>query len=68
MHETFWSLLRDPAHWCFELFLMGVFDLLIGAILWPRFRQWTTHHRSDDNKLEDLERRVAALEAKRGEQ
>jgi hypothetical protein len=24
--ETFWDLLKDPAHWWFELFLIFVFD------------------------------------------
>jgi hypothetical protein len=37
--ETFWELLRDPAHWMFELFLMVVFDVIIGAILWPLIKR-----------------------------
>lgn len=37
--ESFWSLLRDPAHWYFELFLMLLFDVLIGAIAWPIIRR-----------------------------
>ena len=35
MHETFWTLLKDPAHWEFEGFLMLLFDVLLGMILWP---------------------------------
>lgn len=33
--ETFGTLLKDPAHWEFELFLMLLFDGLIGAVVWP---------------------------------
>lgn len=32
MHETFWTLLRDRAHWEFEIFLMVVFDVMLAAI------------------------------------
>jgi hypothetical protein len=39
MNETFWDLLRDPAHWQFELLVgfieMLVFDVIIGALAWP---------------------------------
>lgn len=31
MHETFWTLLRDKAHWEFEIFLMVVFDLFLAG-------------------------------------
>jgi len=47
--ETFWMLLRDPAHWEFELFLMLVFDVLIGAVLWGRFIK--PHIHRDDELL-----------------
>ena len=33
--ETFGTLLRDPAHWYFELFLIFIFDIVVGAIVWP---------------------------------
>jgi hypothetical protein len=42
--ETFMSLLRDRAHWEFELFLMALFDGLIGALLWPFVRKHWRHH------------------------
>jgi hypothetical protein len=61
-HETFWSLLQDPAHWAFELFLMFLFDVVIGAILWPRLKKWKSHHNSDDHKIEVLERQVKELQ------
>jgi hypothetical protein len=39
MHETFWSLLHDRAHWEFEALVgfleMVVFDVVIGALAWP---------------------------------
>jgi hypothetical protein len=50
MHETFLSLLRDPAHWEFELFLMVVFDGLIGAVLWPWLRKHWVHHTDRDKR------------------
>lgn len=37
--ETFFTLLHDAAHWEFELFLILVFDVLIGALVWPRIRR-----------------------------
>ena len=41
--ETFGELLRDPAHWQFELLVgaieMLVVDVLLGAILWPVVRR-----------------------------
>jgi len=48
--ETFWSLLHDAAHWEFELFLMILFDGLIGCILWPFARKHWKHHISRDHK------------------
>ena len=61
-HETFWTLLRDPSHWEFELFLMGVFDGVIGMLIWPHLRKFFKHHQTDDNKLACLERRMQKLE------
>jgi hypothetical protein len=44
--ETFWTLLGNAAHWQFELFLMILFDVVIGAIAWPFVkRQWQTRER-----------------------
>ena len=63
-HETFWTLLKDPAHWQFELFLILLFDVLIGLLLWPWFRKFVLHHKEDDAKLHDLEQRVNRLEEK----
>jgi hypothetical protein len=60
--ETFWTLLQNSAHWEFELFLMIIFDVLIGTILWPRLKKWKSHHKSDDDKLADLDRRLTMLE------
>ena len=46
--ETFRSLLQYRAHWEFELFVgfieMVVFDVVIGAILWPLVRKHWQHH------------------------
>lgn len=50
MHETFWTLLGDIAHWEFEIFLMVLFDGIIGAILWPFIKQHVKHHLDRDKK------------------
>lgn len=42
--ETFWTLLHNKAHWEFEIFLMVIFDLLLGGILWPLFKRHWDHH------------------------
>ena len=48
MHETFWTLLGDPAHWLFELFLMMLFDGLIFGLAWPFIRKHWRHHLNRD--------------------
>jgi len=48
--ETFWTLLRDRAHWEFELFLMALFDGLVGAALWPLIRKHWNHHIARDKR------------------
>ena len=62
MQETFWTLLRDRAHWEFELFLMILFDGLVGAVIWPYLKGWFKHHKGDDEKIDELEKRVRELE------
>ncbi len=64
--ETFWTLLRDPAHWCFELFLMGLFDGVIGLLVWPWFSRALLHHQSDDRKIDALEQQVKELRKRLG--
>ena len=48
MHETFWTLLQDPGHWEFEIFLMLVFDGLLAGLLWPIVRKHWAHHIARD--------------------
>lgn len=57
-HETFWTLLQDPAHWYFELFLILLVDGLILGLIWPKLRKWKKHHKEDDDKLESLQKQV----------
>lgn len=61
-HETFWTLLTDPAHWAFEIFLIFLFDGIIGLLIWPRLKNWFKHHKEDDDKLSELENRIRELE------
>ena len=49
-HETFWSLLQDPAHWEFEILLIFVFDLILAGILWPFVRKHWKHHKDRDKR------------------
>lgn len=46
--ETFWTLLRDSAHWEFEIFLMILMDGVILGILWPFLRKHWNHHVAHD--------------------
>lgn len=59
--ETFWQLLKDPAHWGFELFLIFIFDVVVGLIVWPFVQKAIIHHKSDHERLEDLEREVREM-------
>lgn len=63
-HETFWTLFRDPAHWQFEIFLIALFDGLIGVLIWPRIRKFLRHHKTDDERIEDLEMEIRELKSK----
>ncbi len=62
--ETFFDLLKDPAHWEFEIFLMIVFDVIIGFVIWPFIQKALVHHKSDHERLEDLEKEVRSLKEK----
>jgi hypothetical protein len=42
--ETFWSLLHNAAHWEFEIFLMLLFDIVLGGIAWPFIKKHLTQH------------------------
>lgn len=59
--ETFWTLLGNLPHWEFEIFLMIVFDGIIGVLIWPRIKKFTKHHKSDDERISDLEKEVREL-------
>ena len=48
--ETFWTLLADKAHWEFELFLILLFDLIIGALVWPFVKKHWQHHMERDKE------------------
>ncbi len=48
--DTFWSLLQDPAHWEFEIFLIILFDLILAGLLWPFVRKHWKHHQDRDKR------------------
>ena len=48
--ETFWTLLHDPAHWLFEIFLMVLFDGFIAGLMWPLVRKHWRHHIERDKQ------------------
>jgi hypothetical protein len=50
--ETFWSLLHNAAHWEFELFLMALFDGVVGCVAWPFVKKHWAHHIERDKKEE----------------
>ncbi len=64
--ETFWTLLSDAAHWEFELFLMFLFDVVLGLMIWPYLLKLWKHHKGDDDQIACLQRKVAALQAHLG--
>jgi len=59
--ETFFTLVTDLAHWQFELFLIVLFDVVIGLILWPWIKKFIIHHKSDDERIAELEKKVENL-------
>ena len=52
--ETFWTLLQDPAHWEFEIFLIVLFDGILGLLIWPKIKKFLEHYKSDDKKFHEL--------------
>ena len=65
--ETFWTLFFDIAHWEFEIFLMVLFDFVLGFVGWryilqPILKKWFSHHKDDHTKLDELEDRIKKLE------
>ena len=58
--ETFWTLLHDKAHWEFEIFLMVLFDGLVGALIWPFLKKHWYHHleRDKEEAVKDEKRQM----------
>jgi len=48
MHETFWTLLRDSAHWEFEIFLTLLTEAATAGIGWLVVRKHWRHHIARD--------------------
>jgi hypothetical protein len=49
MQETFWTLLHDPAHWKFEIFLQALDGIFFG-ILWNKWGRIHWQHHLDRDK------------------
>ena len=60
--ETFWDLVVDVPHWQFEVLTSVVFALIEGIIIYPLWKKWRKHHIRDDEKLNELEKRILELE------
>lgn len=63
--ETFSTLVRDLAHWEFELFVSLVWMIGEAVILWPIIRAVRVilkHHKVDDADIADLKKQVARLQ------
>lgn len=70
--ETFTELVKDPNHWYFEIMLMVIFDILIGAIAWPFIKSAIRRHDerkhphkcapSAEDRIAILERKIQSLE------
>lgn len=52
-HDTFWTLLHDTAHWEFELFLIFLFDIVVGVLVWPFVKKHWQHHVERDRETVD---------------
>ncbi len=63
--ETFWTLFYSLPHWEFEILLIILFDGIIGVIIWPKIQKFIVHHKSDDERIGDLEKEINELKAKR---
>ena len=50
MHETFWTLLRDSAHWKFEIFLTLLTEAATAGIGWLLVRKHWRHHIARDQR------------------
>ena len=46
--ETFFDLLKDSAHWEFEIFVTVVFDLVVVGMFWPFIKKHWKHHVESD--------------------
>lgn len=60
--ETFFTLLTNLSHWEFEVLVSVVFAIVEGAVVWPLYKRWSKHHKGDDDKLAELEKRIDGLE------
>jgi hypothetical protein len=53
--EDFWFLLHNLAHWEFELFLMFIFDVVLGLLLIPFGKRWLKKHDEKKHRHEHCE-------------
>ncbi len=67
--DSFNQLVRNGPHWELELFIgsiqMLVFDIIVGALVWPRIKHRINRSIQSEHAHEKLlEARVTALEAR----
>lgn len=59
MTETFFEMLRNPAHWAFEIFVTVIFDGLVVGLFWPVVKAcWKAHRAEADAQSLAAEEKV----------
>ncbi len=48
--NEFFQLLRNPAHWAFEIFVTVLVEGLILGLCWPFLRKHYLHHKARDQR------------------
>lgn len=53
--ETYWQLMKDPAHLGFEFTLWVLQDIILGLLLWPAIKRGIVRHDKKHHPLKENE-------------